>query len=147
MNESDQAAIRRLSIALRLTSIVTLIIFVPWHIGLLFDWDYAYTGHPIGQLFAWGPHDGGRLYAQMITAIYIVWGIFIWLAAKDPVRNRLFVDFTIFGNLIHGLVMLIQGVLVHSEHVHLMGDVPLCFAVLLLLGPLHWPLQRRLARA
>ena len=42
-----------------------------------------------------------------MTAIHIVWAVMLWRASDDPVRHYLFIDFTIWANAAHGLVMLI----------------------------------------
>jgi hypothetical protein len=43
----------------------------------------------------------------MMAAIHIVWAIMLWRAAGNPAKHPLFIDFTIWANAAHGLVMLI----------------------------------------
>lgn len=42
----------------------------------------------------------------MVFVIYLVMGVFFFLAANDPIRYRSFLDFTIWANLAHGLLMI-----------------------------------------
>ena len=43
----------------------------------------------------------------MLTAIDIVWAVMLWRASNDPARHLLFIDFSIWANAAHGLVMII----------------------------------------
>jgi hypothetical protein len=43
----------------------------------------------------------------MMTAIHIVWAVMLWQASDDPARHGLFIDFTMWANAAHGLVMLV----------------------------------------
>jgi hypothetical protein len=45
----------------------------------------------------------------MLFAIYIVWGIFLIIAARAPSQHRLFLEFTLWANLAHGLLMVGQA--------------------------------------
>lgn len=71
---------------------------------------------------------------QMISAIYLVWGSFLWAAARAPERHRLFIDFTIAANAAHGAVMLVQALAMQGEHGHLHGDVLLWVLVVVALA-------------
>lgn len=86
------------------------------------------------SLVRWGnPGGGGEHYELMICVIYIVWGAFLWRAAANPLRHKLFMDFTVVANTAHFGLMFIQGLLMHGEHIHLVGDILLGWAGLLLL--------------
>ena len=64
----------------------------------------------------------------MISTIYLVWGAFLWRAASQPFRHRLFIDFTVAANAAHFGLMFLQGLLMPGEHIHLAGDVLLGWA-------------------
>jgi hypothetical protein len=85
----------------------------------------------------------GDAEEQMISVVYIVWGVFLWLAARDPLRHRLFIDFTLVANVAHFGLMGIQS-FTYGEHTHLYGDVLLGFLVLAALGFAWLPVRRRL---
>ena len=43
----------------------------------------------------------------MMAAIHIVWAVMLWRASADPAQHALFIEFTIWANIAHGVVMLI----------------------------------------
>ena len=95
------------------------------------------------RLVGWG--SIGDAEEQMIAIVYIVWGLFLWRAASDPLGNRLFIEFTIVANAAHAILMGIQALAYPGEHLHLAGDVPalLILAVALMLAWL--PVRRQAA--
>jgi hypothetical protein len=48
----------------------------------------------------------------MIEAVYLVWGIYMLKAARNPLANISFLDFTLWANLAHGLLMIPQAFMV-----------------------------------
>lgn len=92
------------------------------------------------DLLLWGTN--GRAYELMICAIYLVWGIFLWVAAREPARHRLFLDFTVVANVAHFATMLVEGLTLPGEHHHLYGDVLLGWVLLLPLA-VTWSRVRR----
>ncbi|QLH41867.1 MAG: hypothetical protein HWD59_03505 [Coxiellaceae bacterium] len=73
-------------------------------------------------------------YEQMIVVIYIVLGIFLIFAAKDPLQNVSLIWFTVWSSLAHGGVMLVQALVYPHEHGHLIGDVPALLLIGIILG-------------
>ena len=80
----------------------------------------------------WIPHQ--QNYEQMIVVIYVVLGIFLILAAKNPLKNLSLIWFTVWSSLAHGLVMLIQAIVYPHQHGHLVGDVPALIIIGLILA-------------
>lgn len=70
----------------------------------------------------WIPHQ--QNYEQMIVGIYVTLGIFLILAAKNPLQNLSLIWFTVWSSFVHGGIMLIQALSYSHEHGHLLGDVP-----------------------
>jgi hypothetical protein len=74
----------------------------------------------------------------MICGIYVVLGIFLIAAAKNPPENRSLISFTIWSSVVHGGIMPVQALSDSREYGHLAGDVPallLVAAVLWFLSP------------
>lgn len=94
------------------------------------------------RMLGWG--SPGDAEEQMLAIVYIVWGLFLWRAADDPARNRLFIDFTLIANIAHAGLMVIQAFTYSGEHTHLMGDIPVGFAILAVLAAVWIPARRRL---
>jgi hypothetical protein len=93
----------------------------------------------------WAWHTSGpSMYLQMILAIYATLGLFLILAARDPLANRSLIWFAVWSSVVHAAVMAVQA-LVYPEHRgHLFGDVPvllLAAAVLAFLMPRAEPSQ------
>ena len=97
---------------------------------------------PLGKLLAWTT-GGGNAYLLMLATVYIVWGIYIWLAASDPVKNQLFMDFTIIANIAHPSVMAAMAIVNPTHTMHLLGDVPFGLSVGLILAILWLPVRRQ----
>jgi hypothetical protein len=98
---------------------------------------------PLYEMFGWG--SIGDAEEMMIAAIYIVWGFFLWRTAKDPASHRLFLDFTVAANAAHFGVMFVQAIVMHGEHVHLVGDVLIGWLLLIVLAAAWLPVRRRAA--
>ena len=81
--------------------------------------------------WSWTPRQPE--YEQMILGVYATLGVFLIRAAKDPLANASLIWFTIWSSIVHGAIMLVQGVVDDSERAHLAGDVPALFLVALVL--------------
>jgi hypothetical protein len=80
----------------------------------------------------WSWHEDMSL--QMIIGIYAVLGIFLVLAAGDPLQNISLIRFTIWSSVVHGLIMGVQS-LVYPDHFgHLYGDVSALLIIAVVLG-------------
>ena len=63
-------------------------------------------------------------YEQMIMGVYAVLGICLLLIAKNPLKDMMLIWFTIWSNLVHGSIMLVQALRDETDHANLYGDVP-----------------------
>ena len=122
MNESNR--IKYLRIAL-------------WVFGLL-----ALLGFwPLTQIWpsGWAWHTEGRShYLEMILGIYATLGIFLILAARDPLQNLSLIRFAVWSSVVHGGIMAVQSFESMDNIGHLYGDVLALFimaAVLAFLTP------------
>lgn len=70
----------------------------------------------------WLPHQSN--YEQMIIGIYVTLGVFLLLAAKEPLQNLSLIWFTVWSSFVHGGIMLLQAIFYAHERGHLLGDVP-----------------------
>ena len=134
----NASASDRLSLVLRIIGTLFVVFFVGAFVASAMK---VTTPDLLYRMLGWG--DVGDAEEQMISIVYIVWGLFLWLAARDPARHRLFIDFTLAANLAHFGLMAIQS-FTYGEHTHLYGDVLLGFVIL---GVLAWawlPIRRQL---
>jgi hypothetical protein len=81
--------------------------------------------------FAWTPRQSE--YEQMIMGVYATLGVFLILAAKDPLAHASLIWFTVWSSIVHGGIMLIQAIVDETERANLLGDVPGLFLVAIVL--------------
>jgi len=77
--------------------------------------------------WAWTPAQPE--YVQMILGVYATLGVFLILAAKNPLEHRSLISFTIWSSFVHAAIMLVQAMRDPTESGHLIGDVPALFLV------------------
>jgi hypothetical protein len=96
---------------------------------------------PLTQIWpsGWAWHTEGRsYYLEMIIGIYATLGIFLILAARDPLKNLSLIWFTVWSSVVHGAIMAVQAFDGMQNMGHLYGDVLALFvaaAVLAFLAP------------
>lgn len=60
----------------------------------------------------------------MIIGIYMTLGVFLILAARNPLEHLSLIWFAVWSSIVHGGIMAVQA-LVYPQHIgHLFGDVP-----------------------
>jgi len=94
---------------------------------------------PLGIVWpsGWVWHEAGRSeYLEMILGIYATLGVFLMLAARDPMAHISLIWFAIWSSIVHGGIMGIQSV-ADSRHIgHLWGDVAALIAVAIVMAVL-----------
>jgi hypothetical protein len=99
--------------------------------------------YPLSILWpsGWKWHDAGQsLYFQMITGIYVTLGVFLLIAARNPLQHISIIWFAVWSSVVHGGIMAVQSLIYPQHRGHLLGDVPVLFAaaaVLAWLTPKH----------
>jgi hypothetical protein len=83
----------------------------------------------------WTWHSGHSDYPLMIVGIYATLGVFLLLAARDPLNHLSLIWFTVWSSVVHGAIMAVQA-LAPTSHGHLIGDVPALFIVAAVLAVL-----------
>lgn len=72
--------------------------------------------------WAWG--QGHSHYPLMIVGLYATLGVFLLLAARDPLRHSSLIGFTGWSSVVHAGIMGGQALMDGTERGHLLGDVP-----------------------
>ena len=119
---SNSARLRYLQMALILVGLIFIFGVYPLMMGL---W-------PSG--WRWSPNQ--PQYEQMIVGVYATLGVFLLLAARNPLRNLSLIWFTVFSSVVHAAIMTVQALQAPAEHGHMLGDIPALFFVAILLGVL-----------
>jgi hypothetical protein len=104
-------------------------------VGLTFTFGIWLLGKVWPSGWVW--HEAGRSeYLEMILGIYATLGVFLMLAARDPLAHRSLIWFTVWSSIVHGGIMGIQAV-ANTRHIgHLWGDVFALLAVAAVLAVL-----------
>jgi hypothetical protein len=98
----------------------------------------------------WAWHQGSPAssdYFMMIAGVYVVLGIFMIRAAKDPLANVSLIWFVVVSSIVHALVMTVESFRTPMMMGHLIGDVPVLFVVAIVLGVLMSKAQAGRAKA
>lgn len=82
----------------------------------------------------WGWTPSQPEYEQMILGVYMTLGVFLILAAKDPLANASLIWYTVWSSIVHGGIMLVQALMDDTERANLLGDVPALFLVAIVLA-------------
>lgn len=128
MNESNR--IKYLRIAL-------------WVFGLIF----IFGVWPLTQVWpsGWSWHTEGRsYYLEMIMGVYATLGVFLILAARDPLKHGSLIWFAVWSSAVHGGIMAVQSFDGSHNMGHLYGDVLALFAVAVTLA-LLMPRESRMS--
>jgi hypothetical protein len=78
----------------------------------------------------WAWHTEGRShYLEMMIGLYATLGVFLLLAARNPLLHRSLIWFTVWSSVVHGGIMAVQSFSGHHTMGHLWGDVLALFVV------------------
>jgi hypothetical protein len=107
------ARYRGMSIFLRVYGVLSLIIFVPLFLGFTVESTLLSEDGGALNWLIWNDVQAGHGHAAhvppMLFAIYIAWAVFFFLAARRPSAYGSFLSFTVWANLVHGLLMAVQA--------------------------------------
>ena len=130
MNAATRMTLLRLY--LRLLAVGFLVGFIPWITLILLNAPVLAPGSVLAPVLRFQPYNPH--YESMMTAIHIVWAITLWRASNNPERSALFIDFTIWANVAHGIVMVIATPMQKGLVMTFVEGVPL----FIIAGVLWW---------
>lgn len=84
----------------------------------------------------WRWHTGHSDYLMMILGFYATLGVFLLVAARNPLDHLSLIWFTIWSSVVHGGIMAVESLVNSENHGHLLGDVPALFIVAAVLAAL-----------
>jgi Family of unknown function (DUF6632) len=104
---------------LRIALILVGVIFIAGLYLLMILW-------PAG----WTWHTGHSDYSStMLVGVYATLGVFLLIAARNPLDHLSLIWFTIWSSGVHAGIMAVQALVNPQSHGHLLGDVPALFIV------------------
>jgi hypothetical protein len=86
----------------------------------------------------WAWHTGYSDYLLMIVGIYATLGVFLLIAARNPLAHLSLIWFAVWSSVVHAAIMAVQALANPQMAGHFIGDVPALFimaAILALLTP------------
>lgn len=115
----QESRIKYLKVALVIVGLIFIFGIYP----LTVLWPAGWIWHATGISF----------YLEMIMGVYATLGVFLILAARDPLQNLSLIWFTVWSSLVHSAIMAVQSVM-YPEHMgHLFGDVPALLIIAIVL--------------
>jgi hypothetical protein len=140
MIKNEARRTRALATFLRIYGISSLVIFVPLFLGFVVQTPLlAEHGGPLNWLI-WNDVQSGHDHAHvapMLFVVYIAWAVFLLLAARKPSAYASFLSFTMWANLAHGLLMVVQAATDMDRYwSKFLTDIP--FILILALGIYLW---------
>lgn len=129
---------KRLPLMIRLTALGYLLFFVP---GLALATTHQIQGLPplFARMFNWG--EGGDAVAVMFATVYIVWAIFLFQSARNPLAHRLFLDFNLVANAAHFAAMLMMALIMPEHRQHIAGVIALGLLTIVPIGACWLPVR------
>ena len=103
-------------------------------VGLIF----VFGIYPLSKVWpaAWSWGAGHSHYLAMILGLYATLGVFLIVAARDPLAHRSLIWFTVWSSVVHAVIMAMQAFNDPIERGHLLGDVPALLIVAIALAAL-----------
>jgi hypothetical protein len=132
---SENRGLARLSLFLNVYGVVSVALFGGLFALTAIDAPLMQEGGAL-RFLRWDPL--AKHIELMIEVVYLVWGLFFFRAAQRPLQHLSFIDFTIWANLAHGLLMVPQAFAIAGFHYKLLTDVAYCLGLsvgLMLLRP------------
>ena len=131
---------------LRVYGVLTLAIFTLLFVGFMAQSPLLAEHGGVLNWTIWNDVRFGSEHAHvppMLLLIYVVWGAFLLRAAGNPQDFASFLDFTMWANLAHGVLMAMQAAMDLDRYwSKFFTDIP--FVLILALGIYLW--RRNLSR-
>lgn len=104
-----------------------------WVFGLAFVFGVSVLARIWPSGWTWHT-DGRSYYFEMILGLYATLGVFLILAARDPLKHLSIIWFTVWSSMVHGAIMAVQAFDSPHNMGHLYGDVLILFVIAAVLG-------------
>ena len=130
-----QSSLSGLRLFLNTYGVISLVLFGGLFLLTMIDAAILQDGGAL-RFMRWTPL--AKHIELMLEGVYLVWAVFFFLAAANPLGYLSFLDFTIWANGVHGLIMVVQTVMMPEFHYKLFTDVAYCLVLsagLLMLRP------------
>jgi hypothetical protein len=135
MFNDETKKLAAIAIFLRVYGVLSLIIFSLLFIGFTFQTPLLAESGSLNWTIWNGIQCNGEPchVPPMLFVVYLVWGVFFFLAARNPLAYVSFLNFTMWANFFHGLLMAVQTAMMMNRYwSKWFTDIP--FVLILALG-------------
>ena len=123
---NQPSSLKGLKTFLNVYGVVSVVLFGTLFLLTAIDSPVLYDGGAL-RFMRWtplAPH-----IELMIEIVYFVWGVFFFKAAKNPLQYLSFINFTIWANLAHGLLMFAQVFIMPMFLYKIFTDIAYCLVL------------------
>ena len=119
----NQSSLKGLTLFLNVYGVISVILFGGLFALTATDAAIIQDGGAL-RFMRWEPL--AKHIELMLEGVYFVWAIFFFAAARNPLRYLSFIDFTIWANAVHGMIMAVQAMIMPHFHYKMFTDVAYC---------------------
>lgn len=119
-------SLKGLRIFLNVYGVISVVLFGGLFVLTLTDASIIQDGGAL-RFMRWTPL--AKHIELMLEGVYLVWAVYFFVAARDPLRNLSFISFTAWANGVHGLIMLVQSLMMPEFHYKIFTDVAYCLVL------------------
>ncbi|MDT5012063.1 MAG: hypothetical protein QOH57_3680 [Mycobacterium sp.] len=131
MSDANDRNVARLRIFLRIYGVLSLLIFIPLFLGFMVESPLLAEHGGALNWTIWNDVRFGAEHAHvppMLFAVYIVWGVFLLRASRNPLAYGSFLNFTMWTNAVHSLLMAGQALMDMDRYwSKFLTDIPFLF--------------------
>jgi hypothetical protein len=121
-----QPSLKGLKHFLNVYGVISIVLFGGLFVLTLTDASIIQEGGAL-RFMRWEPL--AKQIELMLEGVYLVWAVYFFVAARDPLRNLSFISFTAWANGVHGLIMVVQSVMMPMFHYKMFTDVAYCLVL------------------
>jgi hypothetical protein len=122
----ETTKLKKLKLFLNIFGVISLLLFGSLFLLTVIDAPIMQEGGAL-RLLRWDVLS--KHVELMLEGIYIVWAIFMLLAARKPLAYLSFINFTLWANLVHGLIMIPQAMMLEGFMYKMFSDVAYCLVL------------------
>jgi hypothetical protein len=123
---NDEPPLKGLRLFLNVYAVISVILFGGLFFLTLTDAPIIQEGGAL-RFMRWEPL--AKHIELMLEGVYLVWAFFFFAAARKPLRYLSFINFTVWANAVHGLIMVVQAMSMPHFHYKMFTDVAYCLVL------------------
>jgi len=123
---NEETPLTGLRLFLNVYGVISIVLFGGLFLLTLMDAPIIQEGGAL-RFMRWEPL--AKHIELMLEGVYLVWAVFFFAAARNPRQYLSFIDFTVWANAVHGLIMVVQAISMPHFHYKMFTDVAYCLVL------------------